>query len=361
MAADHSLPLPDRQRAIKVVEASTVRLEKDVPLPKLEDEDVLVRVHCVALNPFDWKSLDLSPAPGSTFGCDVAGEVVAVGAKCRNNIKVGDRVFGPVKGNASDAPENGGFAEYATIREVVAWKVPQGMQFEHAATLGMSLMTVGLALHYMLKVPLPLESPGNNGTGRHVFIYGSGTATGTLAVQCAALSGMQPVVACSPRHFARMKSLGAVACFDYHIPTVADDVREFTNDGLTEALDCITDSASMNICYNALGSQGGRYVGLDQFPIRSHTRRDVRPEWIVAWTVSGEAIRWKRPYARAPRPKHKVFGQTWNPVAQKLLDSGVLQTHPIDLRSGGLAAIPEGVDALRKGLTEGKKLVYSIV
>lgn len=158
-----------------------------------------------------------------------------------------------------------------------------------------------------------------------------------------------------------MKSLGAVACFDYHVATVGDEVRDFTKGGLREALDCITDSASMNICYSALGDQGGRYVGLDQFPIRSHTRRDVYPEWIVAWTVSGEAIQWKRPYARTAKPKHKAFGQKWNPEAQKLLDSGRLQTHPIDLRSGGLAAIPDGIAMLRKGLTDGKKLVYSII
>lgn len=117
----------------------------------------------------------------------------------------------------------------------------------------------------------------------------------------------------------------------------------------------------MTICYNALGDQGGRYVGLDQFPIRNHTRRDVRPEWIVAWTVSGEAIRWKRPYARCPRPRHKEFGVKWNGVAQRLLDSGLIETHPLDVRSGGLTAIPEGVGMLRKGLTEGKKLVYSLV
>lgn len=136
---------------------------------------------------FNRKSLDMSPAPGSTFGCDVAGEVVAVGSKCRKDIRIGDRVFGPVKGNASDAPENGGFAEYAAIREVVAWKMPEGMKFEQAATLGMSLMTVGLALHHSLKIPLPSTLPERAGSGRYLFIYGGGTATGTLAVQCAAL------------------------------------------------------------------------------------------------------------------------------------------------------------------------------
>ena len=251
------------------------------------------------------------------------------------------------------------------------------MKFEQAATLGMSIMTVGLALHYTLKVPLASDHFEANGAGRHVFIYGAGTATGTLAVQCAAVyviltwlcafaddvhsSGMLPIAACSPRHFARLKALGAVACFDYKSASVVDDIRDFSKNSLADALDCITDSASMNLCYSVLGNQGGRYVGLDQFPIRSHTRRDVRPDWIVAWTVSGEAIQWKRPYARAPRPRHKAFGLKWNPEAQKLLDSGLLETHPIDVRSGGLAAIPEGVDLLRKGLTDGRKLVYPIV
>lgn len=172
---------------------------------------------------------------------------------------------------------------------------------------------------------------------------------------------MLPIVACSPRHFPRLSQLGAIVCFDYHTSTLAEEVRNFTKNLLTDALDCITDSASMNVCYSALGSQGGRYVGLDQFPIRSHTRRDVRPEWIVAWTLSGEAIRWQRPYRRAPRPRHKIFGQEWNVVAQRLLDAGVIVNHPIDFRSGGLAAIPEGIDALRKGLTDGKKLVYRVV
>lgn len=172
---------------------------------------------------------------------------------------------------------------------------------------------------------------------------------------------MHPVVACSPRHFARVKSLGAEVCFDYHMANIADAVRDFTQNGLRYALDCITDSASMTICYQAMSERGGRYEGLDQFPIRSHTRRDVRPGWIVAWTVSGEAIRWKRPYARSPKPKHKVFGKKWNGVAQQLLAAGRIVPHPIDVRSGGLAAIPEGVYLLRKGKTEGKKLVYPIV
>lgn len=54
MAVDQYPRLPKSQRAIKVVGASSICLEEDIPLPPVEDEDVLVRVHAVALNPFDW-------------------------------------------------------------------------------------------------------------------------------------------------------------------------------------------------------------------------------------------------------------------------------------------------------------------
>lgn len=58
MAIDQVGRLPERQRAIKVAGAGSLRLEKDAAVPPVEDEDILVRVHCVALNPFDWYSQD---------------------------------------------------------------------------------------------------------------------------------------------------------------------------------------------------------------------------------------------------------------------------------------------------------------
>lgn len=54
MASNQVASLPHSQRAIKVVGQGSIQLERDVALPELHDEDVLVRVHCVALNPFDW-------------------------------------------------------------------------------------------------------------------------------------------------------------------------------------------------------------------------------------------------------------------------------------------------------------------
>lgn len=44
---------PTTMKAIKVVEAGKAEIQ-DVPLPKMRDDYILVKVKSVALNPTDW-------------------------------------------------------------------------------------------------------------------------------------------------------------------------------------------------------------------------------------------------------------------------------------------------------------------
>jgi aspyridone synthetase trans-acting enoyl reductase len=171
---------------------------------------------------------------------------------------------------------------------------------------------------------------------------------------------MIPITTCSPHNFDRVKELGAAEAWDYHSPSCAADIRSYTSDSLEYVMDCITDSGSMKICYGALGSKGGKYVGLDQFPIRSHSRRDVKPNWIIAWTVLGKPINWKKPYRREAKPKDRAFGLAWAPIAQGLLDNRALTTHPYHVSDEGLIGVVGGADKVRKGTAGGKKLVYRV-
>lgn len=45
--------LPKTMKALKLVQTGKAELQ-EVPLPKLRDDYVLVKVHAVALNPTDW-------------------------------------------------------------------------------------------------------------------------------------------------------------------------------------------------------------------------------------------------------------------------------------------------------------------
>lgn len=45
--------LPSKMKAIKITEQNTAEI-REVPLPKLRDDYMLVKVDAVALNPTDW-------------------------------------------------------------------------------------------------------------------------------------------------------------------------------------------------------------------------------------------------------------------------------------------------------------------
>lgn len=85
-------------------------VEKPIPL----ENEVLVKVHAVSVNAYDYRSMQLGIVPKKKiFGADVSGVIEAVG----NNVKklrIGDEVFGDLSGSGS-----GGFAEYVTAPEFI--------------------------------------------------------------------------------------------------------------------------------------------------------------------------------------------------------------------------------------------------
>ncbi|KAI3391325.1 hypothetical protein diail_7516 [Diaporthe ilicicola] len=355
--------------AVKIGENGTIEAVAG-EVPQLREEEVLIRVACVAINPVDGKSAELSPTTGATLGFDYSGEVIALGdghaaKRLTRPLAIGDRVCGCVFGNNPDRHNNGAFAQTVAAPASHVLLIPSHMSFEEAATLGVGSATVGLALYRSLKLPLP--SPSNAaqkpcpGSGaRHVLVYGGSTATGTLAIQMIRLSGLIPIATCSPDKADLLKSLGAAAVFDYHSPTCGDDIREYSDNKLAHALDCVTDTASMRICYEALGQAGGQYLSLDPFPLRSHTRRSVRPSWILTLTIFDQPVNWKRPFRRDAQPQDRDFAAAWFQTAQKLLDAGEVKPHPFQVRTGGLKKVPEGIKAVRQGEVRGKKLVYRL-
>lgn len=85
-------------KAIVYVEQGKAEIQ-DVPIPKLRDDYILVKVNAVGLNPTDWKHIHNAVTdPGSRIGCDYAGVVEAVGSKVTKDFKKGDRISGVVHG-----------------------------------------------------------------------------------------------------------------------------------------------------------------------------------------------------------------------------------------------------------------------
>lgn len=83
-------------------------------------------------------------------------------------------------------PDDGVFAEYASVVGDLQMRVPEELSFEQAATVGLGCITVGQRLYQKaLKLDLPTAANNTNANGIPVLIYGGSTATGALAIQYA--------------------------------------------------------------------------------------------------------------------------------------------------------------------------------
>lgn len=149
---------------------------RDVDKPVPGDREVLVAVHAVSINDWDWALMNgdfvnrlingLSKPKRKILGSDIAGRVEAVG-KNVTRFKVGDEVFGDLSGSW------GGFAEYVCAKEDALGRKRPGMSFEQAAAIPQAAM---LAVQGLVDV-------GHVKAGEKILINGAGGGVGTFGLQ----------------------------------------------------------------------------------------------------------------------------------------------------------------------------------
>ncbi|KAK1726271.1 chaperonin 10-like protein [Colletotrichum acutatum] len=329
--------LPTTHKALKVSGPGHVYVSEDASVPSPDRSELLVRVACISINQVDCKSADLSPTPGATSGTDFSGVVVALGSDVDAEAwHVGDRIMAGIFGNNPLRRDNGAFAEYAVVPARLAWRIPASMDLATAASLPAALATVGLSLFQYMKMTMPDNTAGALQLSSNTDSAGASNVA-------------------NPATY-----LGAAATFDYRSPSCGADILSYTQGALTLALDCISDSDSMTTCYKALGPAGGRYVALDPFPLRGHTRRSVEPDWVCCYTQFGHDVAWAPPFDLDARVDDRNCAEAWYVLAQRLLDEGLVVPQPLEVRRGGLAGVGEGMQEVRRGLIKGRKLVYSV-
>lgn len=349
------------QKALIAKTAGNVDLTSGVEIPEVEDNEVLIKVEAIAINPVDWKTLAYSFTAGAISGCDFAGTVAGpVGRNCQRQLDQGTRVCGWIMGANPMRPSNGSFAEYLAAKADLLFLIPDDMSMETAATIGMGASTGGFALFKSLG--LSYRERRETPSSPSVLIYGGATSSGTMAIQLLKRAGYRSITVCSQTNFDMVKSLGAAEAFDYHSPTCGEDIRAYTRDNLFYAMDCISSSSSMNICYAALSSKHGcRYLSLDPFPSRiASLRPEVQAEWILAFTMLGDVIALEGEFRREATPEDYDFGKDWQFKVTRLLAEGKLKAHPVKMMAGGLAGAKEGLGLVQRGQVSASKLVYHV-
>jgi len=210
---------------------------------------------------------------------------------------------------------------------------------------------VGQGLYQSLGLPLP---PAKVQEPTSILIYGASTATGTLAVQYAKLSGLEVIATASPHNFDFLKRLGADQVFDYKDPDVGAKIREATHDKLTLVFDTISEKGSPEISAAAISSKGGHYSALLHVP--KFPRDDVKNSFTLAYTAFGEWFNEEFPASK----EDFDFGVKFWRLSADLVNSGKIKAHPTEVRSGGLDAIPQGLQDLKNNKVSGVKLVYKV-
>ncbi|ETS74091.1 hypothetical protein PFICI_13957 [Pestalotiopsis fici W106-1] len=195
-------------------------------LRKLRPGEILVRNRAVAVNPFDC----LQQSTGEfveqwpcILGHDLAGDVVSVGEGVVA-FAPGQRVLAQA---LQQGPENTAFQEHSIIGEDVTCPIPDTLTYESASVVPLALSTAAAGLYQKgyLELPLPSASPlPGSGEKKTLLVWGGSSSVGTAAIQLAVASGLEVVTTASPKNFALCRRLGAKEVFDYHSPTVIEDL-----------------------------------------------------------------------------------------------------------------------------------------
>ena len=210
---------------------------------------------------------------------------------------------------------------------------------------------------------LQLAFPSKPSTDNaYVLIYGGSTATGSLAIQFARLSGYRVLTTCSPSNNAFVTSLGAEKAFDYRSPTCGADINAYTSNTLLYAWDTISLPASAAICAAALASPApaGKELKYGSIlPVKIESRSDVSVVGTLMYTIFDE------PFTKGGRetpasPEDFASAKEVFALTEKLLKEGKLKPHPESVGAGGLRGVLQGMQDLKDDKVSGKKLVYRV-
>ncbi|XP_077471811.1 quinone oxidoreductase [Stigmatopora argus] len=167
-------------RAIRVSEfgaPSVLKLCSDVEVPQPARGQVLIRVHACGVNPVETYiragTYSRKPPLPYTPGTDVAGVVESVGEGI-TEVKAGDRVF-------TTASLSGGYAEFAVATQDSVHKLPDTLDFNQGAAIGIPYFTAYRALVHKARVK----------AGETVLIHGASGGVGLAACQLSRALGLK--------------------------------------------------------------------------------------------------------------------------------------------------------------------------
>ena len=191
----------------------------ELPDPVAGPGQVLVKIHAASVNPVDYKLRSAGPAIApdlpAVLGCDIAGEVMAVGDGV-SGFSPGDAVFG-CAGGVKGMP--GAYAELMAADARLLAPKPANLDMRQAAALPLVTITAWEGL----------ERAGLR-NGQTCLIHGGTGGVGHVAVQLAKARGARVfATVSSDKKAAIARELGADETINYREEKVEDYVARLTD------------------------------------------------------------------------------------------------------------------------------------
>ena len=177
---------------------------RDVPVPEMKDNDVLVKIRAAGVNPLDNMIIrgEVKMIVPYSFPLVMGNEFVGIVEKVGRNVKKfqpGDRVYGRM-----ELKRIGAFAEYAAVDQGAIARVPEYLSDEEAASVPLTALTAMQALALM--------KPKK---GETLFISGGTGSLGAMAIPVAKSYGLTVITNGNGASVERVRRLGADRFIDY--------------------------------------------------------------------------------------------------------------------------------------------------
>ena len=273
-------------KAILVNDDRSLRWD-EVENPVIKSEEVLVEIHCAALNRADLmqREGDYPPPAGCPewMGLEVAGTIIEMGdeAKAASTWNLGDKVCALLGG--------GGYAEYVAVKYDMLMPVPKNCSMVEAAAIPEAFATAYLNLFI----------EGNIKAGNTLLMNAGASGLASVIIPMAKAFGVRVITTVLTEEIANsIKHLNA----DRVVVTTKEDIslvlkEEFENGhGVDVAIDCLGGEI-MGKCIHYL-THGARWIMIAALAGQK-AEIDLKNIYVRNVRIIGSTLRSRTPEVKA--------------------------------------------------------------
>ncbi|PGH08631.1 hypothetical protein GX51_01151 [Blastomyces parvus] len=338
----------------------------DSPIPKPNDDQVLIKVVVSGSNPKDWKVPDWAAEAGDNDsesisrmlqrakkgvnqGDDIAGIVEEVGANVVE-FKPGDRVAA----FHEMCMPGGSYAEYAIAWSHTTFHLPKHTSFEEAATIPLAALTAAVSLYSNHRFPFPWD-PAQEPIP--LIIYGASTAVGSFAIKLARRSNIHPIIAVAGKgsHYVETlidRSRGD-AIVDYRgglkatVDGITSSLKQAGHGTVHHAVDCVAIERSAKVLKKCIAPGGLIDV------VIADADMDVSPARSMPIMVGST-------HGMGGYENNEHLGFVMCRYFTRALMLKEFSGHPYEVRPGGLAGVQQALTDLKEGKASAIKYIFRI-